>query len=224
MARKSRRTQTPGMGLSWQAASTIVLLAALLGYFHAYAAQFIWEFVPPTRFNLTPQLERMTGYVLALVAALIGLQAAMVGIRTQYRKSRQRRIQRSMMKDARHAAAAARTLDELEWRDFEYLVGQIFQEQGYKVEVQEGSGDGGVDIIMRNKQGQRLFVQCKHWRSTNVGAPTVREMAGTVLLNKVDRGAIVCSGRYTKGAYKEAEALNILLVDGKQVMEYLGKL
>ena len=228
MARRKRgsrsRNRSQVIELGWQASMVIVLLGLGLAYFHNLLAETIWTLAPDMNTPVAEPLENLTGYVLLGMGGYIALAALWAGLRTQFTRSRHRRKQRSMMTEARHAANASRTLDELEWQDFEYLVGQIFQEQGYSVEVQQGSKDGGVDIVMRNKQGHRLFVQCKHWRSTNVGAPTVREMAGTVLLHKADQGAIVCSGRYTRDAVKEAELLNIKLIDGKQIREYLGKL
>ncbi len=44
---------------------------------------------------------------------------------------------------------------------FEYEVARVFRLNGFKATVTKGSGDGGVDIILK-KDNYRAIVQCKH--------------------------------------------------------------
>ena len=44
---------------------------------------------------------------------------------------------------------------------FEHEVARVFRLNGYKASVTKGSGDGGVDIILK-KDGYKAIVQCKH--------------------------------------------------------------
>ena len=44
---------------------------------------------------------------------------------------------------------------------FEHEVARVFRLNGYKATVTKGSGDGGVDIILK-KDGYNAIVQCKH--------------------------------------------------------------
>lgn len=47
---------------------------------------------------------------------------------------------------------------------FEQEVAKVFRLQGYKATVTKGSGDGGVDIILK-KDGYCAIVQCKHYQN-----------------------------------------------------------
>ena len=44
---------------------------------------------------------------------------------------------------------------------FEHEVARVFRLNGFKATVTKGSGDGGVDIILK-KDGYKAIVQCKH--------------------------------------------------------------
>lgn len=44
---------------------------------------------------------------------------------------------------------------------FEQEVARVFRSNGYKATVTKGSGDGGVDIILK-KENYKAIVQCKH--------------------------------------------------------------
>ena len=47
---------------------------------------------------------------------------------------------------------------------FEQEVANVFRMNGYNAKVTKGSGDGGVDIILR-KDGRTSIVQCKHYKN-----------------------------------------------------------
>lgn len=47
---------------------------------------------------------------------------------------------------------------------FEQEVAKVFRMNGYKATVTKGSGDGGVDIILK-KDGYCAIVQCKHYQN-----------------------------------------------------------
>lgn len=156
--------------------------------------------------------------VLCAVVAVASIAVALGHFPAQFKRLRG---QQRLMRKARKKAKRSRSLKGLDWRDFEHLVGQLFQEKGYEVEVNQGTKDGGVDLLLRGRMGARMVVQCKHWRN-NVGVATVREMAGSVQLYGADQGAIACSGRFTSEARKEAESLKILLLDGQDIQRRLG--
>ncbi len=63
-------------------------------------------------------------------------------------------------------------LRSLSWRQFESFIGEYFREQGYFVmETPEGP-DNGVDLVLR-KDGEKTYVQCKHWKTNTVGVEKV---------------------------------------------------
>jgi restriction system protein len=67
---------------------------------------------------------------------------------------------------------------------------------------------------MLGKDGKRILVQCKNWRSSKVGVSTVRELFGVVTAEGASEGIVVCSGKYTNDALDFAKGKPITLVDG----------
>jgi restriction system protein len=105
-------------------------------------------------------------------------------------------------------------LRETPWKDFEYLVAEVYKRQGFHVEYSLGRGaDGGVDLVLR-KDGRTSLVQCKQWKVFSVGAPVIRELFGVLTAEKADEAIIVTTGTFTREARGFAEGKPMQLVDG----------
>lgn len=105
--------------------------------------------------------------------------------------------------------------------EFEKLVGEAYRRQGYSVEERGGRGaDGGVDVLLR-RDGQKIIVQCKQWRTWKVGVSVVREMFGVMVGEHADRVVIVTSGSFTKDACAFAHGKPIELVDGNVLVRLI---
>ena len=65
------------------------------------------------------------------------------------------------------------SVGDLSWRQFESLVSEAFRRKGFLVldNIEDGP-DGGIDLRLR-KNGQVVFVQCKHWKARSVGVKTL---------------------------------------------------
>lgn len=112
-------------------------------------------------------------------------------------------------------------LNEMNWEDFERLVGEYFRRSGYSVTRAGGSGpDGGLDLALR-KGGETYLVQCKQWRAYKVGVQSVREFYGVMSSRGAAGGYFVTSGEYTKEAKAFVRGLNLELVDGKKLKEII---
>ena len=106
------------------------------------------------------------------------------------------------------------TLKALSWQNFERLVGEAYRRQGYAVEEVGGSApDGGIDVVLR-RQGQKVIVQCKRWKSAQVGVSLIREFYGVTVADKATRGIFVTTGTYTPDAVEFACGKPLELVDG----------
>lgn len=119
-----------------------------------------------------------------------------------------------------HDAAASRAdgMAQMNWREFETLVGEYFRRQGYSVLENGGGGpDGGVDLLLQ-KGKDRYLVQCKQWRAQRVGVQTVRELYGVMAAKRVAGGFVVTSGDYTEEARQFAEGREVQLVSGKALL------
>lgn len=106
------------------------------------------------------------------------------------------------------------SLDELSWRQFERLVGEMYGRQGYSLVETPRRADGGIDYMLA-RGPERWLVQCKHWQSRRVGVKTVRELAGIVAARQAAGGIVITTGRFTPPAQALATTANIRLVDGE---------
>ena len=115
------------------------------------------------------------------------------------------------------------TLRGISWREFEELVGEAYRRRGYAVaETGGGGADGGVDLVL-SKGGERLLVQCKHWKTWKVSVKVVRELFGVVSSERATGGILISSGTYTQEAKAFAKANGIELVDGSQLMRLIAE-
>ena len=90
-----------------------------------------------------------------------------------------------------------KTLRTISWQEFEELVGEAYRRQGYTVaETGGGGADGGVDLVLR-RGGEKLLVQCKHWKMEKVGVKVVRELYGVVAAEGATGGIVISSGMFT---------------------------
>lgn len=110
------------------------------------------------------------------------------------------------------------SLGAMSWREFELLVGEAFRRRGWHVEETGLSGaDGGVDLIL-NKDGHRELVQCKQWRSLQVGVAVVREMWGLANHHGVNGIKVVSLGNFTGDAMEFAHGKPIELINGAALL------
>ena len=115
----------------------------------------------------------------------------------------------------------ASTLNQMNWREFELVVGEAFRRRGYKVTERGGGGpDGGVDLVIR-QGSEATVVQCKQYRATQVGVATVRELFGAMTAEGASGGMVVSLGSFTRDAQAFASGRNIQLVTGRALQRLL---
>jgi restriction system protein len=192
--------------LPWKA--SVILAPISYSFLHYIAEQ---DFVPATNpENIStifiPGLVKAFAYFGQFALPLLFL----TGAAFSFIKKRQRQI---LINNTAQGDSYT-SLQELSWQDFEKLVGEAYRQQGYQVEESGGSGpDGGVDLILKQRD-ETYFVQCKLWRSQQVGVKVVRELYGVICAKGAVGGMIVTIGHYTKDAKAFAHGRNIQLVDG----------
>lgn len=96
-----------------------------------------------------------------------------------------------------------RTRSEFWWslsgHRFEHELAALFRNQGYRVEVTKGSGDHGVDIILRHA-GRTTLVQCKQ-QTDPVGPAVARELYGALIHFGADDGILASVSGVTRGVH-----------------------
>jgi HJR/Mrr/RecB family endonuclease len=111
------------------------------------------------------------------------------------------------------AAALIEQLRSIDWFQFEQLVALVYRKQGYSVSRRGGvNPDGGIDLVIE-KTGKRTAIQCKHWKTWNVGVKAVREFLGALTDSGIQRGLFITLGGCTGDAKQLADKHGIEVVD-----------
>lgn len=117
----------------------------------------------------------------------------------------------------------AETLRAIGWQEFEALVGEAYRRKGYAVTFCGGGGaDGVVDLVLR-RNGKKLLVQCKHWKTENVGVKAIRELYGVVAAERAAGGIVISSGTFTEEAGNFARGKPMELLDGAALFKLIGE-
>ena len=109
----------------------------------------------------------------------------------------------------------------IDWFQFEKFIALIYRRRGYAVTRRGGANaDGGIDLVIE-KDGQRSAVQCKQWRTWNVGVKAVREFLGALTDAQIQSGIFVTLCGYTGDAKQLAEKHGIKIVNEKVLGEMI---
>ncbi len=123
---------------------------------------------------------------------------------------------RSLVDEAR----SRHELMELDWRQFEELVGHVFRSKGWSVAPTQQEADGGADLILR-RRGEHALVQCKKWHQ-DVGVAEVRAFYGVMAAEKVKTGFFVTAGFFTPEAERFAQAVGVQLIHGTALLREIA--
>lgn len=88
----------------------------------------------------------------------------------------------------------------IDWFQFEKLVEVAYHRLGYQVTRRGGANpDGGIDLVVE-KAGWRTAVQCKQWKTSNVGVKPVREFLGAMTDAGIKDGIFITLQGFTEDA------------------------
>jgi restriction system protein len=131
-------------------------------------------------------------------------------------------LRASRRRDLLDSQSGLQSLRALSWQDFERLVGEAYRRRGYTVEESGGSApDGGVDLVLYSG-GPKTVVQCKRWRTGQVGVSLIRELYGVMVAEKAERAIFVTTGTYTEEANAFARGKPLELVDGEALAKLVA--
>jgi hypothetical protein len=104
-------------------------------------------------------------------------------------------------------------LRTIDWFQFEKLVALAYELQGYQVSRRGGANpDGGIDLVIE-KDGVQTAIQCKQWKTWNVGVKAVREFLGALTDAKLQHGIFITLNGYTGDAKQLAEKHGIEIIN-----------
>lgn len=115
-------------------------------------------------------------------------------------------------------------------RSFEEFVGELFEREGFKVELTPPSRDGGRDILAVRSStlgDQLVLVECKRYSPERpVGVGFVRALYGVLEHEKASRAVLATTSHFTKGAVALADELRwrMSLQDYEALKQWLQRL
>lgn len=117
-------------------------------------------------------------------------------------------------------------LENMDSRQFEIMVADLYRKQGYDVVITAGSHDGGIDVLGERKTTagtERLAIQCKHQVAT-VGRPVLQALWGVVNDDqRFTQGVLVTSADFSAEARQFADGKRLTLIDGQTVRKLVAQ-
>jgi hypothetical protein len=112
-------------------------------------------------------------------------------------------------------------LHEIDWFQFEKLIAMLYRKLGYVVSRRGGANpDGGIDLVIE-RDGQLSAIQCKQWKTWNVGVRAVREFLGALTDAGIQQGVFITLCGYTNEAKQLAAKHGIKIVDENELVKML---
>lgn len=118
-----------------------------------------------------------------------------------------------------------RLIDEKYWRNlsgrmFEIELANLFKSKGFDVNISKQGGDGGLDLILRNKDRSYIIgVQCKAHRS-KISPHVARDLLGTIKSFKFDKGYLITLEGGTIGTIEFCKRNDIIIWDVNDIISF----
>jgi hypothetical protein len=119
-------------------------------------------------------------------------------------------------------------IHHLSGQEFELVIKSLLTKMGFRAELTEITGDGGIDIVATLDQpfcGGKFLFQCKRYSEGNlVGAPALRDFYGAVsAARSVNKGVFITTSDFTAQAREFAEQNNIEILNWVGLQDLFAK-
>lgn len=111
-------------------------------------------------------------------------------------------------------------ISNLSWLQFEHLIADSFRSKGFMAELTPDGADGGVDIVLRERDNV-LLVQCKHWMSRFVGVDVVRALFGVMNAQGARKAILATSGQLSPDARRFCDDNAIYYIDADRLYSFV---
>ena len=101
---------------------------------------------------------------------------------------------------------------------FEMYCRDILEREGYTATVTKATGDEGIDVELRAKDGQIGVAQCKQLLNARIGRPVLQQLYGEMINRRATFGFLMTTGTFTDEARKWARTKTITLVDRDELL------
>ncbi len=114
---------------------------------------------------------------------------------------------------------------DLHPRKLEEIITSVFRSQGYRAALTSFSGDGGIDIVLQDKDEKLAGVQVKRYKSA-VGLEQIRSFIGALTLRGLTQGVYVTTSDFQAGVAQvvcdaRACGIQMKLIDSERLFELL---
>ena len=116
-------------------------------------------------------------------------------------------------------------LMDLDPREFESLITNLFEKMGLETRQTRPSRDGGVDCVAYDPRpifGGKVVIQAKRYKNT-VGVSAVRDLYGTVQNEGASKGILVTTSGYGRSSFEFANGKPLELLDGSNLLYLLAE-
>lgn len=216
-----RQKDSSSLGILFEVATLVPWPVSLVLALVIYVGLHWYASSPPPVLQLNNPAA--SGGIIAIKAIaglaqyLIPLVILFGAVTAFFRRKKQQSNHRQVAADP-----APNALEKMSWLEFEGLVAETFRQKGYRVVGRGGDGaDGGIDIEMFMGK-DRYLVQCKQWKTRQVGVAIVRELYGVMAAEGAVGGFVVASGSFTPDAAEFASGKSIELVDARKLRRLIG--
>lgn len=119
-------------------------------------------------------------------------------------------------------------LEDLHHTDFEKLIGELLEKNGWRVTVTRGSKDGGIDVIANKTDSvlgeiKTIWQAKKYNSSSKVSLKDVRELSAIRDKEEATKAVIVTTSKLTKGAIEwiRKDVYRMGYLEGQQIEEWI---
>jgi HJR/Mrr/RecB family endonuclease len=173
--------------------------------------------------NLEKKLQELSELEVGKEAAIRRLMKKLFSINEPIILDEAKRIKR-LLQDIYNDNNKILTLNSWE---FEEMIAELLVTQGYKVELTKRTKDNGYDIIallnLHLHNPVKFLVECKRYSKRKVGVEIIRSFKEVIDTEKANRGIIVTTSYFTKGALQKQAEIPYLLDyrDKDKVIEWV---
>lgn len=119
-----------------------------------------------------------------------------------------------------------RKINNMNPREFEVFVCNLFKQLGYHAKVTEAVCDGGKDVIAWDNYGNKTYIECKHWKVGNdIGRVILQKLVGSAYADGANKAIIITTSNYNPNALEYAKKVDWLeLWTKKDILKALEKI
>jgi len=140
-------------------------------------------------------------------------------------KSTTKNHSKSKRKTNRISDPIEKLVENVDGYTFEHFIADLWEKQGWKTQVTNGSGDEGVDVVAISHVPYKIVsnIQVKRYKDSVISRPDIQQYSGLQQLMDVDMVAVVTSSSFSSPAEDWAAKTNVKLIDGDDLRRIIEK-